>query len=72
MMTTIEIPVPLVPAAGMKPSYGAAVESHGSTTGKTHAPASVKSPTSTVTSTLGKCILWRVAEDDTGDEGGEN
>jgi len=56
----------------MKPSYGAAVESPGTTTGKTHAPATVKSTTSTMTTSLGKCILWRGAQYDTGDDGGEN
>jgi len=63
--------VPIVTAARVKPSYGAAVESHATTTAesraatavKTHAPATAKSPSSRTT-TLGKGILWREAESD--------
>jgi hypothetical protein len=51
-------------AAGMKSSYGTTVESH--------ATAAVKTPTSTMTTTLRKGILWRRAERDTGGDCSKN
>lgn len=51
-------------AAGMKSSYGTTVESH--------ATATVKTPTSTMTTTLRKGILWRRAERDTGGDCSKN
>jgi hypothetical protein len=47
------------------------VKSHAATTVKSHATANVKTPTSTMTATLGKGVLWQRAEHGTGDDCGK-
>jgi hypothetical protein len=73
-------PVPIAAGDGMKASYCRAVESHATATAEshattavnTHATDTVKCPTSTMTTTLGKGILWRADECDTGDDYSKN